>query len=137
MKDKKTIIKPSFKLSNEQIEKILSETCRTYPKIIDEKSIGLKFDDNKDRWDLLPIKEVGEIVRVLTLGSHKYSDNNWQKTIMQEKGVDRYYAGLMRHLAAWRNGEEKDMETGLHPLSHALCCLLFLRWYENNKKEKK
>lgn len=36
-------------------------------------------------------------------------------------------AAAMRHLAAWRDGEQLDEESGLPHLAHALCCIVFLR----------
>ena len=90
------------------------------------KKNGKKFDGDKPRWDLLPLDSVREIVRVLTYGSNKYSDNNWQSL---DKPIDRYYAALMRHIVAWRTGEDVDPETGIQHLAHAGCCILFLLWF--------
>jgi len=88
---------------------------------------GTKYDTDKPRWDLLPIEEVEEVVKVLTLGADKYEDWNWTK-------VDgtRYYSAAMRHLCSWRKGELIDEESGCSHLSHAVCCLLFLMWKDNN-----
>ena len=41
-------------------------------------------------------------------GAAKYAPNNWQKL---ENGADRYYAALLRHLVAWRKGENIDPDT--------------------------
>jgi hypothetical protein len=100
-------------------------------QITAEKILGQKFDEEKPRWELLPYKEVGEIVSVLTSGAKKYQDNNWKYvTPMKE----RYFGAMMRHLTAWFNGEKKDFETGISHLAHAGCCLLFLMWGDNNGK---
>ena len=90
------------------------------------------FDSDKLRWDLLPIDCVEEVVKILTFGASKYGPNNWQ-------GVepDRYYAALMRHLSASRQGEMNDSETGLSHLSHAMCNVIFLLWFENHKNDGK
>jgi hypothetical protein len=40
--------------------------------------------------------------------------------------VDRYYAAALRHLPAWRGGEELDPESGLTHLAHALANAAFL-----------
>jgi hypothetical protein len=37
----------------------------------------------------------------------------------------------MRHVHAWRAGETKDPESGLHHLAHAGCCLLFMLWLDD------
>ena len=49
-----------------------------------------------------------------------------------ENPKERYYDAAMRHLYAWFNGEPKDIETGESHLAHAICCLLFLLWFESN-----
>ena len=92
---------------------------------------GLKYDENKDRWDLLPIECVEDIVKVLTMGAAKYSSNNWQNV---ENGEDRYYAALLRHLVAHRKGETIDPESGMLHLAHVATNAIFLMWLEKNKK---
>jgi hypothetical protein len=89
---------------------------------------GKKFDTGKLRWDLLPLDCIEEVVKILTFGANKYGPNNWQ-------GVeeDRYFAALMRHLSASRQGEMNDSESGLSHLSHAMCNILFLLWFEKHK----
>ncbi len=89
--------------------------------------VGRKFDGDKLRWDLLPIREVEQVVEVLTIGARKYEDNNWQNV----KPFTRYVAATFRHLAAWIKGEKLDPETNCHHLAHAVCCLLFLLWRDN------
>ena len=84
---------------------------------------GQKHDAQKDRWDLLPTAAVRQIVKVLTFGATKYGDQNWEFVAEARR---RYYAATMRHLTAWWEGEENDMETGLSHLAHAGCCILFL-----------
>ena len=102
--------------------------------------IGLKDDgrngpgQQKLRWDLLPVECTEEIVKVLTMGAAKYSANNWQ---LVEDATERYYAAALRHLAAWRQGEHKDPESGLSHLSHVLCNVTFLLWFEKEKEKKK
>lgn len=87
-----------------------------------------KHDQGKDRWDLLPIGPVRWIVKVITFGANKYTDNGWQDVVT--KSPDRYYAAALRHLAAWRGGEKLDPESGLPHLACAACNLVFLMWYE-------
>lgn len=94
---------------------------------------GLKFDEKKLRWDLLPIAEVKDEVAVLTFGAAKYGPNNWQKV---EGGMDRYFAALMRHLEAARSGERLDPETGLPHLAHAACNIRFLQWLDKQQGAK-
>ena len=90
-----------------------------------------KHDHGKPAWDLLPFEQVGEIVEVLTVGARKYSGEGWKRT---PDASSRYFAALMRHLAAWRSGEAADPETGLRHLAHAGACLLFILWHERKIK---
>ena len=84
---------------------------------------GIKHDQGKLRYDLVPVEVEEALARVLTYGAEKYAPNNWRYVT---NGTDRYYAALRRHLAAWRMGEELDPESGLPHLSHALACVAFL-----------
>ncbi len=94
---------------------------------------GTKFDGEKERWDLLPLAPVKEVVKVLTVGARKYAPNNWQQV---PEGKERYYAAAQRHLVTYRlagEGERAacpDEETGLHHVAHAIRCLLFVLWLE-------
>lgn len=92
---------------------------------------GKKFDKDKLRVELLPIKPLQDISRILTFGAEKYGDRNW------EKGLEwsRVYGALQRHLMAWWDGEDKDPETGESHLAHAGCCILFLLEYEKTHIE--
>ena len=88
-----------------------------------ENNDGVKFDNDKLMYDLLPAQTIEGLVRVLTFGAKKYSPDNWRKV---PNATRRYYAALMRHVEAWRLGEVNDPESGMPHLSHALCCLVFL-----------
>jgi len=96
---------------------------------------GLKYDDGKLLWNLLPVECVEDVVKVLTMGSNKYGSNNWQNV---EPFNERYYAALMRHLVEWRKGNLIDDESKLPHLAHVMCNVVFLLWKEkqnNNLKE--
>lgn len=88
---------------------------------------GIKYDKQKDRWDLLPVEPMRQVVKVLTHGATKYAPDNWKKV---EPYRDRYYAACLRHITAWRVGERMDPETKLPHLAHAVCCLIFILWRE-------
>lgn len=59
--------------------------------------------------------------------------DNWQYV---DNSRERYYNAAMRHLTSWWEGEKKDPETGENHLSHAVCCLLFLLWFDNKDTGK-
>jgi hypothetical protein len=84
---------------------------------------GVKFDGEKAKWDLLPMRAVSSVVDVLTFGARKYAPWNWARVPDQRP---RYYAACLRHLVAWWHGERLDPDSGLPHLAHAVCCLLFL-----------
>lgn len=93
-------------------------------------TLGVKFDNDKPKWSLLPRGVMSQVVEVLTFGAKKYSPDNWMH-------VDpaRYYDALFRHIDAWRNGEKLDAESGKHHLAHALCCLIYMLWHDDNPKK--
>lgn len=76
---------------------------------------GIKWDHDKERWDLLPLSLVLLIVKCYTFGAKKYAPNNWAKV---EDGYNRYKAALLRHLVAFESGEVIDPESGLPHLAH-------------------
>ena len=92
----------------------------------DKKTIGIKHDHHKIRWDLVPYDAVNEIAKVLTFGAAKYEARNW------EKGMDwsRAFGALQRHLTRWFHGQDRDKETRLTHLANAGCCLFFLLSWE-------
>ena len=92
---------------------------------------GHKADRDKARWDLLPWDAAGQVVEVLTFGARKYAPDNWKRV---PEPQDRYFAAAMRHIVAWRNGQQDDPETGLPHLAHATCCLMFLLSKETSSK---
>ena len=78
------------------------------------KSIKNDFIDKKLRWDLLPLQEIEDVVKVYTAGAEKYGDNTWQGL---ENGYQRYKAALFRHLLAYEKGEINDQETNCQHLA--------------------
>lgn len=98
-------------------------------KMVDDKIVcaGLKYDYMKQRWDLLPMSAINEVVKVMNYGATKYDDHNWKKGIQ----YSRSYSATMRHLYSWwQDKESEDSETGISHLAHAICNLLFLLHFE-------
>jgi hypothetical protein len=83
---------------------------------------GTKHDRGKRPWHLIPWDGLGPAVDVLRMGAAKYGERNWEQGIK----YSRLFAATMRHLTAWWESEDKDPESGLSPLAHALCDVLFL-----------
>lgn len=92
---------------------------------------GTKYDTGKLRYDLFPPECLQEVVKILTFGAEKYGTGNWQNDLEE----DRIYAAMMRHVEAWRMGEDMDEESGNPHLAHAMCNIIFLLWYNLKKDE--
>jgi hypothetical protein len=91
---------------------------------------GIKHDQHKRRWDLVPFEALDQIVDVMTFGAHKYEDNNWK---LLDQLEDRCFAAAMRHLSAFKQGELFDPETGISHIAHACTNLIFILWKLNKK----
>ncbi len=91
-----------------------------------ELKTGVKKDEGKPRWELLPFDAIGGVANVLTDGSFKYTARNWELGI----AYGRVFGALQRHLSAWWMGENNDKESGRSHLDHALTELMFLSAYE-------
>jgi len=111
-------IVPTFDESLVRIGAVIPVVTNEVPKIT-----GLKFDSGKLDWALLPFESIEEIIKVLMVGAKKYKRDNWQ---LVDDGDTRYFNAAMRHITAWKQGEELDPETDLQHLAHAACCILFL-----------
>ena len=40
--------------------------------------LGVKYDSDKPKWNLLPWDELEDVVKVLTFGAKKYAPDNWK-----------------------------------------------------------
>ena len=59
-----------------------------------DKKEGVKYDDDKLDWSLLPIEPTEKIVEVLMFGAKKYAPDNWKYV---DNSQTRYYNAAMRH----------------------------------------
>lgn len=90
-----------------------------------------KHDSGKWRFSLLPFSAIKTVVSVLEFGAAKYAVDNW-KTVPDAR--HRYFDASIRHITAWWSGESNDSESNLPHLAHAVCCLLFLMWLDEQKE---
>ena len=102
------------------------------PRDVNGHGPGRKYDGDKPDWSLLDLNILDDMVKVLTFGAKKYERDNWQKV---DNGEQRYYAALIRHLNAYRSGEHLDPESGLPHLAHAMCCLTFMSYLDQNNEQ--
>lgn len=122
-----TICKACGTATSDLTDGLCSSCAITYAT---DTGLGLKFDKGKLRYDLVPPHAIKAIADVLTYGADKYAPNSWQTV---SDGETRYTAAMMRHFEAYREGEELDPETGKSHLSHCLCNLTFLLWFQQNR----
>jgi Domain of unknown function (DUF5664) len=64
---------------------------------------------------LIPASAMEETAYVHKLGSDKYGEFNWRKTGVS---ANTYIAAIMRHLNAFREGEDLDPESGRSHIAH-------------------
>lgn len=122
-------------------EKLLP-TCIKPREIVDEKKVkiqepeikenslkingsGSRFNENKLRYDLLPVNALTHVSKVFEFGAKKYGEYNWRKGMSWNSVV----ASIERHLAAFKLGEDYDKESGLLHISHLVTNGLFLLDY--------
>lgn len=100
----------------ESISYKLVEQCKPKDMKQENKTEARKNDrlDDKLRWELLPLEDVEDIVRVYTAGAKKYGPDQWQNL---PDGIRRYKAALLRHLVEFDKGNEIDEETGCRHLA--------------------
>jgi hypothetical protein len=87
-----------------------------------EEHLGIRHDNGKHDWSLVPMQHLEGMVRVLEFGKKKYAAHNWRKGLH----YSRITNSLQRHLNAFNAGEDIDKESGLRHIDHILCNALFL-----------
>ena len=92
---------------------------------------GLRFNDSKPKWSLVPQTALIPMVRVLEFGATKYTPYNWMKGL----SVTEICESLKRHLDAFMEGENTDKESLLSHIGHIQCNALFLSWMMENRPD--
>ena len=88
------------------------EHCKTKNTNMEQENNESKKNDRLDdklRWELLPLEDIEDIVKVYTEGAKKYGPNTWQNL---PDGYNRYKAAFFRHLLEHEKGNWLDEETG-------------------------
>lgn len=95
----------------------------------DLQKAGVKSDEGKARYDLVPPEGPFAVATILEYGAKKYAARNW------EQGMDwsRPFSAIHRHLAAWWSGEDRDPDTGKSHLWHVATNCFFLIAFESRK----
>ena len=89
--------------------------------------VAMKFDAGKPRMDLLDSYAIEQLACVLTFGASKYAAHNWRNGLSK----CRLIAALLRHIFAYLGGQDRDEETGLSHVAHAMCCCMFILGLEH------
>ena len=84
---------------------------------------GVKYDDNKPEYSLLPPVALLEMTKNLTFGAQKYCRENWRRVPDAKR---RYFDAAFRHMQLWHMGETDDPENNLHHLAAAAVNLMFI-----------
>lgn len=92
---------------------------------------GLRYNTGKAKWALLDFPSLEPMVRVMEYGAGKYSPHNWKKGMPHTEISEC----LMRHLAAYLNGEDTDPESGLSHIGHIQSNAMMLQYNIKNHPE--
>ena len=84
---------------------------------------GVKHDNAKPRFDLIPPMAILEVARVLQYGATKYAPENWRHL---DNLRGRYLGAAGRHINAFQRGEQLDDESGMYHLACAITSLMFV-----------
>ncbi|HEY9485748.1 MAG TPA: dATP/dGTP diphosphohydrolase domain-containing protein [Nitrososphaeraceae archaeon] len=116
-----------------------------------EKETGLRFNNGKLRYELIPTDPLEYLAEVYTKGAHKYSKYEGEKgrqysgkdiSIEESIGMRRIYDGadnwrlglswretmaaVKRHIASWEKGQDLDKELGTYHLANSVWGLMTL-----------
>lgn len=86
---------------------------------------GLRENEGKLRYDLVNPYAHEDMIKVLTFGSKKYPERNWERGMKWTSII----ASMKRHIAAIEKGEDFDKESGLPHIAHVQCNAHFLNAY--------
>ena len=84
---------------------------------------GIKHDQGKQRFDLIPFDLMDGEQRVWEFGAKKYAPMNWRKGMPVTQPTN----AAIRHLTSFLMGENLDPETLESHIDHAVCCLRMIQ----------
>lgn len=71
----------------------------------------------------IPTTGLPAVARVLAHGAEKYGFMNWRA---ESISITTYQAAILRHLFAWYEGEDHDLDSGEHHMAHIAANALML-----------
>ena len=93
---------------------------------VEKSEVGVRFDEGKIRYDLIPPEWITALANILTMGAKKYADRNWEKGMAHSRIV----GALFRHLFARLRGEFYDEESKFPHMAHVAWNALALMSYD-------
>lgn len=87
---------------------------------------GLRYDEGKERVDLLPPDAMLELGKVYGAGAAKYDARNWERGMPWSKVL----GPLLRHLFKWMAGQRIDEEDGQRHIAKVAWNAIALLTYE-------
>ena len=97
----------------------------------EETTGGIKYDAEKECFDLFPMIPLLELAKLFTLGAIKYGVRNWEKGMK----FGRLFAAMMRHAIKWWAGEIYDPVDGQHHLTAVMWNAMVLMELERTHPE--
>lgn len=95
----------------------------TKPNNLSDITKAATYDDGKAPLAWIPWAAVTDMAQVQAYGHHKYGSYLNYKKGME---VSRNLSCALRHIRDYMQGHDKDHESGLNPLAHAMARLAFV-----------
>lgn len=92
-------------------------------KKVDETNPKDLIGVTKSRLDLVPPALAISAAPAMELGARKYGPYNWRTKAVR---LTVYLGAIDRHLAAYRDGQDTDPESGYSHLGHVAACLAII-----------
>jgi len=92
---------------------------------------GTKNDNGKPSVTLIPHEAIMGMAKALSYGANKYGRHNFRAGIEYSRLAD----ACMRHLLAYMDGEDIDIESGNNHVFHALASLAMLAYMDANRPD--
>jgi hypothetical protein len=93
-------------------------------------SVGLKYDADKPDLSLIPKEAMEHCARAFMYGAKLYGRDNYRKGMEWQK----LSAAILRHITAWKDGEDSAEDSKVSHIGHALAGLSMLAYYIDNNK---
>lgn len=93
----------------------------------DKPSLITKTTTRKRNWALMPLRVFGEIIDVMQWANERpdspYTPGSWRQT---PNWREVYTDALLRHIADFQSGRERDHQSNLRHLAHAGSCIAIM-----------